>query len=462
MHDFDHSHHDSTYAILLVDDDPGVVDTLLELFQDDYCVHTASCGAEAIAAVKAHHDLAAVVMDIRMAQMDGIEAARIIRTINTHIGIIFHTGYAGDYDEEKLDRTEPLVDFIQKGGNFQRLVRSVRNAVETYSLKQNVNALQEFAESQIGMIGQSPVMRNVFSLIRKVAESDTKVLIRGETGTGKELVARAIHRISARRDNRLAVFNCNHKSADLVESELFGHLKGAFTGAVASRTGLFEYADGGTIFLDEIGDLDITTQAKLLRVLETGEYQRIGAPEIRQTDVRLIAATHKPLEEMIDTGQFREDLYYRLKGIQVTLPPLRDRREDIPLLVKRFVDRLTIEQDMPPKLLDPQAIAILVSYEWPGNVRQLVDTIETMLVTTDSDVILAGDVTRLLNLKQARTSNDDEAPQGLIPKVEAFRRSLIEDALSRSNGNIAEAARLLQVDRANLSKWIRSRKISTE
>ncbi len=457
------SEHNGANALLLVDDDPDVLETLVDIFETDYRVHSARNGHEAVELVRLHGEIAVVVMDIRMAAMDGIEAARAIHTLRKDIPVIFHTGYPGDYNEDELDATERPFDFVQKGRNITRLIRSVKNAVENYALRKDSASLKVFAESQIGMIGQSAAMQEAYTLIRKVAPTECKILIRGETGTGKELVARAIHRLSPRSEKRQAVFNCNHKSPDLVESELFGHLKGSFTGAVANRIGIFEYADGGTVFLDEIGDLDITTQAKLLRVLETGEYQTIGSPDTKRVDIRLLAATHKPLEEMVNKGLFREDLYYRLKGVQIKLPPLRERREDISVLIGRFVDRLTIEQDLPPKIFDPQALAIMTNYGWPGNVRQLLDTVETLLITTDSDIVLACQVAHVLGLESAGSSSEPPTTTlGLIPQVEAFRRSLIEDALSKSSGNVAEAARVLQVDRANLSKWIRAHKINGE
>ena len=391
-----------------------------------------------------------------MPNIDGITAAREIRSFQPDIPVIFHTGYPGDYDEDTIDIEEKPFDYILKGEPVAKLIRSVRNAVESYHLKKDNKMLSSHAESNFGLIGQSSSMRAVYRLINKVAPTNSKIMIYGETGTGKEFVARAIHNHSRRQDQRLAIFNCNHRSPDLVESELFGHVKGAFTGAIGNRIGLFEYADGGTIFLDEIGDLDITTQGKLLRVLETGEYQSVGAPTIMKTNVRLLCATHIDLAELVEKGKFRRDLYYRLKGIQIPLPPLRERKEDITLLVEKFKDRLTIEQGLTPKRFDSSAMIALINHDWPGNVRELLDTIESLIVLIDSDIILRDDVLLYLGLGNitAPVDNrpgDDSTLAGLLRKC---MRQFIIEALSANKGNVSAAARQLGVDRSNLHKKI--------
>jgi two-component system nitrogen regulation response regulator NtrX len=289
--------------------------------------------------------------------------------------------------------------------------------------------------------------------MRQVAATDNKVMILGETGTGKELVARAIHRHSLRHDKRLGILNCNHKAPDLVESELFGHTRGAFTGAVESRIGLFEYANGGTVFLDEIGDLDVTTQAKLLRVLETGEFQRVGATDMGTTDVRLLCATHCDLPDMVAQHKFRQDLYYRLKGIQIVLPPLRDRREDIEPLIETFSARFTIESGIPPKLFDRAAKEYMMEHNWPGNVRQLLDAVESLIVLTDSEVIFEADVAGYL---RANPHPRGKRPQGLTERIRDQERTWIIEALLRANRNITATAKILEIDRSTLQKKIKS------
>ncbi len=443
--------------ILLVDDDPLVLEVLEDLFSDDYETIMASSGEQAIEHIRKNQDFAVVVMDIKMPIMDGISAGRVIKQINPSIPIIFHTGYPGDYNEDSIDRNEQPFDYIQKGNSSTRLIRSVSNAVENYRSKLNQIDLATNAEKSYNLIGRSKSMLEVYKLINKVSAVDTKVIILGETGTGKELVSRAIHNHSARKNNRLGILNCNHKSPDIVESELFGHAKGAFTGAISDRVGLFEYADKGTIFLDEIGDLDITTQAKLLRVLETGEYQKIGTPQIRNTDVRIICATHKDLLQLISEEKFREDLYFRLKGITINLPPLREKKEDIPKLVETFVDKLTIDKGLPPKIFDNSTIKSLLQYDWPGNVRQLYDTIESLIVLSDSDLIVQEDIDNYL--KHNNFSNNSSAQQ-LSERLKDFEKTLILEALVESAYNISAAAILLEIERSNLSKKIKKHNIS--
>ncbi len=441
--------------ILIVDDDPHVLAALNELLVDDYEVMTASSGPEAVAVAKSCADIATVVMDIKMEGMDGIHAAREISRMRPGLSVIFHTGYPGEYDEFQIDAGEKPFDYVLKGTSSQQLSRSVRNSVEAWFLKQNLASLSAIGQQSYLMIGRSQVMLSVFRQIQKIAPYDTKVMILGETGTGKELVAKAIHNSSRRCNNRLAIFNCNHKDPSLVESELFGHVKGAFADAKFDRIGLFEYADNGTIFLDEIGDLDITTQGKLLRVLETGEYLPVGASEMRRTNVRLICATHRDLESLVAQKTFRDDLYYRLRGVEIRLPALRDRREDIPLIAEYQKDLLTIQQDMPPKFFDPQAMEILINFDWPGNVRQLLDRVEALVVLTDSHLIMAEDVCHQLHIRENQ-STPLEDKVGLAERVREFRRNCIIEALHEAGNNISEAARILAVDRANLRKEIQS------
>ncbi|MCK4573982.1 MAG: sigma-54-dependent Fis family transcriptional regulator, partial [candidate division Zixibacteria bacterium] len=288
-----------------------------------------------------------------------------------------------------------------------------------------------------------------------VAPTMASVLIEGETGTGKELVARAIHKRSARVDRPLVIFNCNHKAADLVESELFGHLKGSFTGAIADRVGLFEFADHGTIFLDEIGDLDVTTQAKILRVLETGEFGRIGSPEPIFVDVRLICATHHDLEQAISEKKFREDLYYRLKGVTIKLPQLKERRDDIPGLIDFFTESHCVKTDCGLKVFEPAARDCLIDYDWPGNVRQLLDTIQSLIDLSPSHFITRQDVIKYL--AQAEAGGNGEA--GFAGQLKEFKRTLVLKTLDRNNNNISASARELGLDPSNFRKIIKDLKV---
>ncbi len=447
-------------TILIVDDEPENLRVLEINFKDTYDVIAVDSGKKSVAAVTENPGISAIVMDIKMADMDGIEAARAIRKISPEIPIIFHTGFPGDYDENDIDIGEKPFDYIEKLDSYTKLTRSVRNAVEYYNLKQRNLSLTAYAEAAYGMIGESPSMQKVFGIMKKIAPTDGKVMILGETGTGKELVARALHENSPRKEKRLAIYNCSRRSADLVESELFGHTRGAFTGAVAERRGLFEEANGGTVFLDEIGDLDPDTQIKILRVVETGEFKKVGSETVQHTDVRLLSATHKNLENMVSEGCFREDLYFRLSGITIALPPLRDRREDIPILVEKLKARIIAEKNLSPKILDPEAVKILTDYDWPGNVRQLQATIENLILLSESDIIMAEEVTEALKLSD-ESKPEKRARLSLAEQVRGFEKSRIMETLKRNNFNISASARELKIDRSNLRKKIKYYGIST-
>ncbi len=453
MHDRTDTTNDDSYKILLVDDDPNVVKALEVLFEDDYDILTARCGPEAIELAKEQRDIAVALLDIKMAEMDGVTAARKIREANPSIRIIFHTGHPGEYNEHEIDQTEEPFDYVVKGRSSARLFRSVRNAYESYCMEQRPYDLIQEAENNYGLIGRSAAMQQIYKLIGKVARADAKVMILGETGTGKELVARAIHYNSRRRDKRLGILNCNHKSTDLVEAELFGYKEGAFTGATRDRDGLVSVATGGTVFLDEIGDLSHTTQMTLLRLLETGEYRRVGAEgEDYCADVRVLCATHRDLVGSVKEGRFREDLYYRLRGAVIELPPLRERREDIPLLVERFRDRITLEQGLPYVVFDSRAIGVLLEHDWPGNVRELKDTVESLVVLADSELVTADEVSRYVGERHDVAS---DVRTRLQQRMEEVERSLILESLVEARYSITKASELLGVDRTTLSKKIK-------
>jgi len=440
------------FAILLVDDDSTNLEMLQDHFGDDYKTLTAISGPRAIEIVEGGNNIAVVVMDIKMPGMDGIEAARRIRNIDGEISIILHTAYAGEYDEDKIDELEKPFEYILKADPIAKLTRAVRNGYERYCLKKNISMLYQYAEANFGLIGRSESMQEVYRQINRVAASDGKVVIIGETGTGKELVARAIHNNSLRKDKRLVIFNCNHKAPDLVQSELFGHIRGSFTNAYSDRIGLFEYADGGTVFLDEIGDLDITTQGCLLRVLETGEFISVGSSVTKTTDIRLICATNKDLESLVETGKFRDDLYYRLRGVKILLPPLRDRKNDIRLLVEKFKDSFTVEKGLTPKIFDQGAMNVFKAYNWRGNVRELLEAVESLIIMSDSDIIMAEDVRDYLGREISENTADDNGSGSLTERMFRYKYNCVREALEMHDGNIGAAARFLKMDRSNLRK----------
>jgi DNA-binding NtrC family response regulator len=450
------------YKILLVDDDSQVLKMLHILFQLEYETFLASSGPESIEIVRQNRDIAAVVMDIRMSDMDGKVAAREIKKLEPQVSIIFHTAYPGDYDEDEIDEQEKPFDYIEKGESISKLTRAIRNAVESHTFRNNAALLPAQAESRYGMFGKSPAMLEVYGEIRKAAATDAKVIILGETGTGKDLVARAIHYNGKRRNERYCIFPCYRKSLEIVESELFGYAKGAFTGAIEDKIGMFEYANGGTVLLDEIGDLDFNTQTKLLRVMQTGEYYRIGDPKIRTTDVRVLSATHRDLEQMIKSGDFRDDFYYRINENTISLPPLRERREDIPLLLNKFIDRFTIEKGRSPKMFDKPAIDTMVAFDWPGNVRQLENAVKSLIERTESDIIFEDDVRNYLKLRAAGGDRPTPATRNLTARLKEFRRHCIIEALKETGGNVPAAAALLEIDRSNLRKMIKQLKTNSE
>ena len=437
--------------ILIVDDDPLVLEALQESFIDDYEVLAASSGEEAIELFEQNSDIETIILDIKMAKMDGLKTATHLKDINNQIPIIFHTGYPGDYSEKEIEEGYQPFDYVGKNERPARLSRAVKNAVAFYKLKSSSRHLIKYARDHYGIVGKSQLMTEIYQTIEKIGPSGNKVMILGPTGSGKELVARAIHKRSKRAENPLVIFNCNHKAPDLVESELFGHLKGSFTGAISDRIGLFEYADGGTIFLDEIGDLDITTQGKILRVLETGEMHRIGSPEVIKVDVRLICATHHNLVEMVQNHQFREDLYYRLKGVTIILPSLKERREDIPDLIDYFTEKYCHKIGNGLKVFEPDARECLLEYSWPGNIRQLLDTVQSLIDLTPSYYITKEEVQSYLNFTLA-DKGDDSAFRN---RVKDYKKILILKALDKNKNNISASARELALDPSNLRKLIK-------
>ncbi|MFH1686035.1 MAG: sigma-54 dependent transcriptional regulator [bacterium] len=438
--------------ILIVDDDDLVLEALRQSFLDDFEVVTASSGAEALDIIKDTLDFDAIILDIRMAKMDGLHTAGKIRARDPEVPVIFHTGYPGEYSESAIDTEYRPFDYIGKNERPDRLIQSVHNAVRFRRMKAGSDELVQIAQRDFAIVGSSAVMREVYQTIEKIGPTDNKVMILGPTGSGKELVARALHRRSGRANRQLVPFNCNHKAPDLVESELFGHLRGSFTGAYSDQLGIIEYANGSTLFLDEIGNLDITTQGKLLRVLETGELSRIGSPEIITVDVRIICATNSNLKGMVDHGAFREDLYYRLKGITIELPALRNRREDIPELIEYFAVNTCRRRGEALRIFTSEARDLLIEYDWPGNVRQLADTVQSLIDLSASQLITREEVADYLGL-----GGEDQNPdQDFHQKVREYKRTLLIKAMAEHQGNVSATARALRFDPANLRKMLKS------
>lgn len=364
-------------------------------------------------------------------------------------------------------------DYIRKSGEdgIERIRTAIRHALDKYLLLNRLNAFQEEG-GETGfesIIGRSGKMQVIFEMIRNLAASDTSVLIQGESGTGKELIAKAIHRNSARKDQPMVVINCAAMPETLLESELFGYTKGSFTGALGDKQGLFEVADGGSIFLDEVGDMPVATQVKLLRVLQDGEIRRLGDNKSRHVDVRILSATNRELIALIHEGKFREDLFYRLNVISITAPPLRDRSEDIPLLAYHFLSRLGRKMGRETAKISVDALQALQSYAWPGNVRELENIIERAVVLSGSNMVTAKNLPpKILSQSYYKTSSEKEDLSELTYKeakkraLKIFNRSYIIDLLKKSDGNITAAAEKAGMDRSNFKKIVRRYRIDTK
>jgi two-component system nitrogen regulation response regulator NtrX len=354
-------------------------------------------------------------------------------------------------------------DFLEKPLDTDRILVTLRNALRHAKLQEENVRLRATIESHHEIVGRSAAIKQLIERIERVGPTGARVLITGENGTGKELVARAIHKLSPRRDGPFVEVNCAAIPSELIESELFGHLKGSFTGAIADRAGKFEQASGGMLFLDEIGDMSLSAQAKVLRVLEDGVVTRLGGAKTVSVDVRVIAATNKRLEEEIAAGRFREDLYYRLNVLPLAVPPLRERREDIPLLVEHFARLLSAREGMAPRTIGDEAAARLAEREWPGNVRELRNTVERLLILSTGPRVSAADVDRLLGPR----AGGGEPGIGALAACRTFEefkemaeRAFLLSKLREHDWNVSETARLLDMPRSNLYKKIERYQLS--
>ncbi len=432
--------------ILLIDDDVNLCKVLsYQLKKQGYEVTTAFSGQEGLARFK-ENNFDIVLSDIQMPDLSGLEVLKEIRRLNPETIIIMITAY-GSVDGALEAVHSGADDYITKPFGQEQLLFVIEKAVRLRQLQQENKQLRREVEGKYrfdNMVTNSSKMEEVLQMAGQVAESDATVLILGESGTGKELLARAIHYNSPRKDKPFITVNCPSIPDNLMESELFGHVKGAFTGAVKDRKGKFELANGGTIFLDEIGDLREDVQAKLLRVLQEHEIERLGEGRPIKVDVRVIAATNKNLEALIEQGKFREDLYYRLSVIPITIPPLRERKEDIPYLVDFFLRRYGKEREFE---IDPQFLDILTRYDWPGNVRELENVIERAVVLTPGGKLTPASLpAHLQSFVSKKTSSSSESQEGQLTLEELERRAILQ-ALEKSGGNKSQAAKLLNIPR---------------
>ena len=441
--------------ILVVDDEQGIRAALGQLLEfEGYEVRTAGNATDGIAEYEKWRPNL-VFMDVKMAGMDGLEGLRRIKQIDPSATVVMISGHATI--QTAVEATQlGAYDILEKPLDTDRILVLLRNALQHLDLQEENVRLKQTIESRYEIVGRSFAIRAVIDKIEKVGGTPARVLITGENGTGKELVARAIHRQSSRASKPFVEVNCAAIPSELIESELFGHMKGSFTGAVSDRAGKFEQADTGTLFLDEIGDMSLNAQAKVLRVLQDGVVTRIGSAKPVKVDVRVLSATNKNLEEEISAGRFREDLFYRLNVVPIHIPPLRERREDIPLLASHFVRTLSEREGVPPRVLDPAAVDVLASMDWPGNVRELRNTLERLLILASGPRIGVADVERLAGRRVA-----DGASLGSLLECKTFEefkhaaeRAFLLAKLREFDWNVSETARGLDMPRSNLYKKI--------
>lgn len=442
--------------ILVVEDEDALREVTAErLIENGYLVTQAATG-EAACDLLAEFAFDIVITDLRLPGMDGMAVIEKARELYSEIIAIVVTGY-GTVQDAVAAIKRGASDFVTKPFQFDHLLHILASTLEQRRLKSENAYLRSQLQEIYGfqdIIGQSSAMLELFKVLETVSVTTSTILLTGETGTGKELVARAIHHNSSRAQQRFVPLNCGAIPETLLEAELFGHVKGAFTGAIANRPGRLEQADKGTLFLDEIGTMSTNLQSKLLRVLQEREFERVGDPHSTKVDVRFIAATNSDLAEMIKLGQFREDLFYRLNVIPIHLPPLRDRREDIPLLVQKFINKLGQEQD-PPRSeiqISQEAMRQIMAFDWPGNIRQLENTIERILVLApgQSQISLSDLPLELQQPNRSIISSNVALPEDGIDLQNYLRRlekDIICSALERTKGNQNKAAELLNIKR---------------
>ena len=446
-----------TDLVLLVDDEPAILQALSAILTDEgYRVASVERGAQAVKAV-AKEPPSVVLLDIWMPDQDGLETLRQIRETTPDLPVIMMSGHGTIETAIKAIRMGAY-DYVEKPLSLDKVVLLVRHAVETRRLAEENLRLRTTMTRRVSLIGDSPTIQHLKSQIAVAGSSHSRVLISGENGTGKEVVARLIHAMSPRASKPFVDVNCAAIPESLIESELFGHERGAFTGATAMKRGRFEDADGGTLFLDEIGDMSLATQAKVLRVLQEQCFTRVGGAKTIHVDVRVISASNKQLSDEIRRGTFREDLFYRLNVIPLLVPPLRERREDIPLLVEHFLHDIAAEHGLRPKSITPQALEILSRYHWPGNVRELRNTVERLLIMAPGETITPADVPPFLGEAPRPSIPSPASPDAIASLREArtrFERDFITRALHAHEWNVSKTAETLGLERSHLHRKIK-------
>ena len=441
--------------LLVVDDESGIRGALAQLFEyEGHEVRVAEDGMDGIELAKEFRP-DVIFLDVKMPGLDGLDVLERIRSEDPTAVIVMISGH-GTIDTAVEATRKGAYDFLEKPLDTDRLLVTLTRALELKGLTESVADLRSQIESRYEIVGNSYPIRQVLERVERVSPTEARVLITGENGTGKELVARAVHRLSSRADRPFVEVNCAAIPSELIESALFGHMKGSFTGAVADRAGKFEQAHTGTLFLDEIGDMSKDAQAKVLRALEQGVITRVGGAKTIEVDVRVIAATNKDLAQEIDAGEFREDLFYRLNVVPVHVPPLRERRDDVPMLIQHFSDIMAGREGVPPRRFESAAVDRLQSLSWPGNVRELRNTVERLLILSAGDTVRVDDVELLASGRSSAPGLGSEllSTENFADFKDGAECAYIVQKLREHDWNVAETARRIDMPRSNLYKKI--------
>jgi len=441
--------------LLVIDDEKGIRDALVQVFE--YEGHEVASGEDGKEGVELATELKpdVIFLDVKMPGLDGLDVLARIRADDPSALVIMISGH-GTIDTAVEATRKGAYDFLEKPLDTDRLLVTLKRALDLRGLTESMADLKSQVESRYEIVGTSYAIRLVLERVEKVSPTEARVLITGENGTGKELVARAIHRLSARADQAFVDVNCAAIPSELIESALFGHMKGSFTGAIAERAGKFELADGGTLFLDEVGDMSLDAQAKVLRALETGVVTRVGGSKSINVDVRVIAATNKDIAQEIEDGNFREDLFYRLNVVPIHVPSLRERREDISMLVRHFADIMSTHEGVTPRRFEQGAVERMLGLPWPGNVRELRNTVERLMILSAGEMVRAEDVDLLASGRASETGVGGEllAAETFSDFKDRAERAYIVQRLRENDWNVAETARRIDMPRSNLYKKI--------
>ena len=456
-------------SILVVDDEEAILSSLSSILEDEgYDVSVAKSGVEALK-IYTTDPPNLMILDIWMPEMDGLETLKRVKELVPTAQVMVMSGHGSIETAVKAIKLGAY-DYIEKPLSLENVTLRVKHALEQFRLEEENRTLRTTVQRKFELVGQSPAMQQLRQLIDTAGPTNSRVLIGGENGTGKELVARAIHQQSARADRPFVAVNCAAIPETLIESELFGHEKGSFSGATSMKRGQFEQADGGTLFLDEIGDMSLNTQAKVLRALQEQQFTRVGGTKLLKVDVRVLAASNKDLLKEIEKGTFREDLYYRLNVVPIVVPPLRGRREDIPLLIRHFMKLHAEEQGLRTKEITPEAMNVFQQYEWPGNIRELRNLIERLMIMVPGPVIDTAQANLSLQVKSSAGAAQAPSAGAAAPAVSplftqpfdslrdarnAFEKEYIARKLREHHWNISRTAEDLKIERSHLHRKIK-------